>query len=379
MRTERTPKAARARPLDRDGAALLRAVLDAPDDDEPRLVYADWLTEQGDPRGEFIVAQIELDRLGGDGATGPRADELRAREAHLLQKHKKKWTALAPGGRVTTTIGERTWVYGRPTKWEFRRGFAHTVAMDCEDLVANSALLFSREPVERVHLTRGSLAAVLDEAEGIERLRELDLSNFRLRPDDAEALFSTRRLGALRTLDLTKCRLASDGAKALARANPEHFPSLTTLILADASLSDRAVTTLAAAPLVAAVEELDLARNKFGAAGAMALARIPRTRWRRLYVTAARLGGEAGVALARSAAIAGVEELVLQAVSLDDDAVIALAARPLPSLRLLGLAYNALTDRAAKALRAAPWRAQLTSLDLDGNRASERPPEAPFS
>jgi len=38
-------------------AALLRAVRDTPDDDAPRLVYADWLSERGDPRGELIVLQ----------------------------------------------------------------------------------------------------------------------------------------------------------------------------------------------------------------------------------------------------------------------------------------------------------------------------------
>lgn len=30
-----------------DGDALLRAILAAPDDDAPRLVYADWLEERG--------------------------------------------------------------------------------------------------------------------------------------------------------------------------------------------------------------------------------------------------------------------------------------------------------------------------------------------
>jgi uncharacterized protein (TIGR02996 family) len=44
---------------DRD--ALLRAICDSPDDDAPRLVYADWLDENGDPRqAEFIRVQIAL-------------------------------------------------------------------------------------------------------------------------------------------------------------------------------------------------------------------------------------------------------------------------------------------------------------------------------
>ncbi len=47
---------------DRD--ALLRAICENPDDDAPRLIYADWLDEHGDPRqAEFIRVQIELARI----------------------------------------------------------------------------------------------------------------------------------------------------------------------------------------------------------------------------------------------------------------------------------------------------------------------------
>lgn len=43
--------------------ALLEAVRDAPDDDEPRLVFADYLQEHGDPRGELIIVQCLRERL----------------------------------------------------------------------------------------------------------------------------------------------------------------------------------------------------------------------------------------------------------------------------------------------------------------------------
>jgi len=41
--------------------ALLEAIWAAPDDDAPRLVYADALLERGDPRGELIVRQCQGD------------------------------------------------------------------------------------------------------------------------------------------------------------------------------------------------------------------------------------------------------------------------------------------------------------------------------
>jgi len=44
--------------------ALVRAVCETPDDDTPRLVYADWLDENDKPeRAEFIRKQVELFRM----------------------------------------------------------------------------------------------------------------------------------------------------------------------------------------------------------------------------------------------------------------------------------------------------------------------------
>jgi len=42
-----------------DDEAFIRAIVDAPNDDAPRLIYADWLDERGDPRGEYLRAETE--------------------------------------------------------------------------------------------------------------------------------------------------------------------------------------------------------------------------------------------------------------------------------------------------------------------------------
>jgi uncharacterized protein (TIGR02996 family) len=44
-----------------DDAAFVRALKDNPKDDALRRVYADWLEERGDPRGEFLRLQGELE------------------------------------------------------------------------------------------------------------------------------------------------------------------------------------------------------------------------------------------------------------------------------------------------------------------------------
>ena len=58
-----------------DEKGLLQAVCEAPDDDGPRLVYADWCEDNGQPeRAEFIRSQIRRDgnglqiRVGGSAA-----------------------------------------------------------------------------------------------------------------------------------------------------------------------------------------------------------------------------------------------------------------------------------------------------------------------
>src|SRR5262245_17812978 len=63
-----------------DADAFLAAIRAAPADDAPRLVYADWLDDHGQPeRAEFIRVQCELARRDDPA--------LRAREAELLARH----------------------------------------------------------------------------------------------------------------------------------------------------------------------------------------------------------------------------------------------------------------------------------------------------
>ena len=67
-----------------DDRALLGAVLEAPADEAPRLVYADWLEERGDPRGAFLRAEAAASRLPRDGPAFAAAERaLRAQAAGL--------------------------------------------------------------------------------------------------------------------------------------------------------------------------------------------------------------------------------------------------------------------------------------------------------
>ena len=62
-----------------------RSIATAIDDRLPRLVFADWLDEQGDPRAEWLRVDCELAELGpGDG----RRPALEARKRALWDAHR---------------------------------------------------------------------------------------------------------------------------------------------------------------------------------------------------------------------------------------------------------------------------------------------------
>jgi uncharacterized protein (TIGR02996 family) len=68
--------------------AFEAALSEAPDDLATHMAYADWLREQGDPRGEFIQVQLALE----DETRPPQErEQLRAREAELLGAHEREW------------------------------------------------------------------------------------------------------------------------------------------------------------------------------------------------------------------------------------------------------------------------------------------------
>src|SRR5205807_1195594 len=104
---------------------FLQEILANPEDDTPRLVYADWLDDHGEGgRGEFIHLQCELARLP-EGAPG-RAE--RARRADELQAmYEEEWVGPL-----------RELVQG----WEFRRGFVAKVSLRAADFPARAEETF---------------------------------------------------------------------------------------------------------------------------------------------------------------------------------------------------------------------------------------------
>jgi uncharacterized protein (TIGR02996 family) len=73
--------------------AFLATLADDPDDEVTRLVFADWIEEQGDPeRAEFIRIQCRLANLATDD---PERPALEQREIELYRKGAPRWLGRA--------------------------------------------------------------------------------------------------------------------------------------------------------------------------------------------------------------------------------------------------------------------------------------------
>jgi uncharacterized protein (TIGR02996 family) len=207
---------------------FLADILANPADDTPRLVYADWLEENGDEaRAEFIREQIELARTG--------------KEDHLWRGGSKRAQALLDAHKDR-------WVKGLP-EWarrngSFRRGFVSSVRCTVRQFLQGGAALRRLTPLESLRLdrARGALEPLVA-APFLAGLSSLTIANEGLLETDAGLLARCPYLAGLRRLYLPRNAVGPDGGLALAQS--PHLANLT---------------------------ELDLLGNQIGEPGARALA-----------------------------------------------------------------------------------------------------------
>jgi len=163
-----------------DRAALLAGILAAPDDDAPRLVFADWLDEYGEPeRAEFIRVQRELARTDETLPPGTRMVHDTEANRHQALPSGVKWTIAKPGEpyhgvasspvpnprylslrrreRALMTVDNLTqWSgIGRPiTEPNWRCGFVETIdAISAADWLTHADAITAEHPLRTVTLT----------------------------------------------------------------------------------------------------------------------------------------------------------------------------------------------------------------------------------
>jgi uncharacterized protein (TIGR02996 family) len=175
-------------------AALLRAIRELPDEDTPRLVYADFLEEEGpSPLAEFIRAQVESAQLPEHD---PRRAPLEDREHELLGAHECHWLGVEPGD----ADGLR--------EWQFDRGFINGVAASPVFMNGAGGGLCAAHPVRRWRVMSGQtdLAEDLREAgrrAWCSRLESLDLSGWGAGLGEVSGFLMRSHFGRLRELDLS--------------------------------------------------------------------------------------------------------------------------------------------------------------------------------
>jgi uncharacterized protein (TIGR02996 family) len=239
-----------------DGTALLRAIIDDPDDDAPRLIYADWLDENGDPaRAAFIRAQIKLARLPQDD---PDRDRLVQTERTLWKANRDAWKAWVPEwARVD----------------RFHRGFVEDIRCDAEDFIAHADEVRSRTPLRGARLDGNeAIAVAVFRSRALDGLRRLTLS-FPMREAGWSQFAECPYLERLSELDLT----SNGGGNWMIQAlvNTDALPALQTLKLKWCGLGDAHVIALANAPRLARLRALDLGHNHIYRDGAKALIESP--------------------------------------------------------------------------------------------------------
>jgi uncharacterized protein (TIGR02996 family) len=375
-------------------SAFVESIVECPDDDAPRLIFADWLDDAGQPeRAEFIRLQVARAKLH---PADPRVRASLRREAELLAHNEAAWlgplAVLASRCRfhrglveeVTVTVqgflrhGHEILRRAPVRRLQLRGTWELPSLMEDAKLAARLADLLGRirvldlnraglnEPaglallnlpklpqLEGLHLAQNALTpagvAVLAESPVLASLRTLEFNTGTSR-ENLEALLSSRHLRRLENLILTG---TSQGDRAVALLHAaKSCARLRRLALGHANLTPNGVAELVAAPAAGSLEWLDLSFNRLGPEGLRHLAHSPRLgRLTWLNLSRTHLGDEGAAVLAGSALFARLRGVDLSLCRVGDPGGRALAKAP-PAARpgTLDLIYNSVGAEVRDAL-----------------------------
>jgi uncharacterized protein (TIGR02996 family) len=324
-----------------DADAFLAAIIAQPDDDNVRLVFADWLEEHGDrARAEFIRLQIREVQLH---PASPERKDVSDRVRSLFEQHSKEWLADLSGHPAYID--------------DFERGFLTRLRGLPAWIVKIPDRAWERHPIHK--LTLRHFQGQLDRALAVPhlaRIRVFDLSCPReaegMTDADAEALATCPYLTGVRSFT---SHGAHGNALVEALARCPSLSGLTSLWLLDKRIDDEGMEALAGTDKLSHLTELWLSLPETRAGAARALARTP-TALERLSIESGLIGDWGVEALAQSPHLAGLREVRLLDQQIGPAGARALAqSRHLTSLRALDLCGNPIGPTGARALATALW------------------------
>jgi uncharacterized protein (TIGR02996 family) len=344
-------------------AAFTQAILEDPNEDAHRLVFADWLDDQGDSeRAEFIRVQVEKARWPQGH---PQTRALAVREAALLERNRSAWAA----GVADLVI-----------RYTFCRGFIEEISLSAVQFLRRGKEILRLAPIRRVHLrSLQELMSLLHDrthARELSRLllavRELDFSWEHLHDVTGQALLSLPELPQPRALYLPHCSLSAAGFERL--ADCPVLDQVTMLAVSAGAAGPEGLQALLHSPRLGQLTHLGLANARLGDRGIGVLAGSPLLpRLRRLSLGHDGLGEPGVRTLVKALAGAPLESLDLSFNSLGVNGLRALLplASSLPHLTDLNLQRTDLGNPGARLLAEAPLLSRLLTLDLSLNRIGD--------
>lgn len=292
-----------------ENTAFLNGIIETPDDDTVRLVYADWLEENGErERAAFIRLQIKSER-----AESVTDNPAREQARRMLDQYGEEWAA---------EVGFRS---PSVSSVKFRRGFIETIRARAADFVRHGASWFHRAPVRGLHLTDvAGRSQRLGACRHLKRITDLQLCDPSLGTRDLRELVTSQNL-RLRSLQIRgssredvwrrqACQVGTDGLAGLTEA-----PFLAQLerlrICTRVGVGGRGLRALAESKNVSSLRSLELSGGNVADAGALVLANSTR--------------------------LSGLESLTLESNNLSDTGMLALLNSPgLRRLVDVDLSYN---------------------------------------
>lgn len=339
---------------------LLAAVIAAPQDDQPRLAYADWCDEHDPSRAEFIRVECEIEKLSKND---PRYRLLCSRATQLRDEHQKRW--LAPLADLTFFA-------------QFRRGFPETVGIRVEKFAEVAERLFAATPISSISLCcidiKDYLPSILA-CPHLHNLRRLSLTGLKLNDEHIVQLAETPYLSNLNTLEIGDNLFGACGVSALVQS--PHLTKLTSLSLYKTPLGPEGCKAFAHECRLTELRDLNLYNASVGDAGAVAIASAQLSKLTNLSLGRGVNGNNSlgpsiqdkgAAALANAQHLCSLVQLNLENNYIGDKGAIAIArSENLRSLMQLNLQSNAIGAKGGLALAVAQQFTNLSYLDLTNN------------
>jgi uncharacterized protein (TIGR02996 family) len=327
---------------------LIEAIRADPEDDTPRLVYADWLEDEG----RHDLAELLRLQLAKEWSMARMR-----RQRVLIDRLQGEWPAwlVDAGVRYRRGMGAVVW----ESLGEAERGVAALTGRNCPPWVVEGELSVYSEWDDRqrfqalavtpafavvTHLMLWSglsseMLCLMVRSPSSVNLYAIRLQDWKLSGREVAALADTNTLSRLRRLDLARCRFEAGLGHLLESAA---LGQLRELNLDGAIKQGDAVEAFARASGLPRLGALSLNSNDIGDKGLLALL--------------------------RSLIPARLESLSLAENAISDSGAKAIAeCAPLASLKRLELGQNSITDAGIQALLASPHLGRLRWLGVSGD------------